>query len=622
MLVQALGLIVLGATALVHAQAPTRPIPHGSNVLFGRVLEIGTDAPVAGAVVTLTGYFDESDHSPEGLPQSLATPAASTPRSVMTTNDGSFFFRELPAGRYAISADAFGYLSNTYPMHVIELTNRDAPAEVPLRVWKLGAISGRVIDERGEPVVGVPVTAFRRETLGSGPKLSGDGAKAETDDRGVYRLAQLPPGNYVVGVLSSSTSLPASLAAAIDGSASNRDESWALTSTLIDGGSQVRSGEGQHAGDFVLVRPGPPPVLSPDGKMLTYFTTLYPGTANPADAAVIALASGEARDGIDVPIRFAPTVEVSGVVTGPDGPMNGLTVELQPANGLIVNSVVEPMGLPRAITDARGAFRFLAVSPGSYVLKAAYLVQGPPNSGSDISLWAAQPLTIGDRAIDGLTVAMKQGLHVSGRAEFEGASEAMLAGGLQLIVGLRPIGAQSWRSLPARSASDGTFTTPGDAPGRYVVFASAPSGWTFESVSLGGKPAPDDVIELDTTDLRDLVVTFSRKTTRVAGSIADPNGAADANADVIVFPADTTLWREGIINNRRGRLMHATSAGTFEFSGLATGEYYIAAVSARLVTDWQDPAFLERLISGATKFTLSAGQSPTLSLKTITPRAQ
>jgi hypothetical protein len=589
-------------------------------VLFGRVLEISTDAPVS-AVVTLTGYFDESGHAADGLPQSLASTLASTPRSVMTTPDGYFFFRELPAGRYSISAEAFGYLGNTYPLHLIEITNRDTPTEVPLRVWKPAAISGRVIDEQGEPVVGVPVTAFRRETIGSGPKLSGGVANADTDDRGVYRLAQLPPGNYVVGVLSSSMSLPASLATAIDGSASNRDESWALTSALINGGSQVQSGEGQRVGDFVLRRSGPPPLFSPDGKMLTYATTLYPGTASPADAAVITLESGEARAGIDVPLRFAPTVEVSGVAVGPDGPMNGLTVELQPANGLIVNYVVDPIGLPRAITDTSGAFRFLAVSPGSYTLRAAYVVQAPPNSGDpDVSLWAAQSVSVGDRAINGLTVALKAGFHVSGRVGFEGATESPLAGGQRLAVGLRPIGSESWRSLPGRPAPDGTFTTAGDGPGRYIVFTSDLQGWTLDSVSRGGKLAPDDVIELDTSDVRDLIVTFSQKTTRVAGSIADPNGAPDANADVIVFPADTTLWREGIINSRRARLMHATSAATFEFSGLAAGEYYIAAVSTRLVTDWQDPSFLARLIPGATKFTLAAGQSSTLTLKTITPR--
>ena len=49
----AAGFLVLGG-ALVRAQVPALPpIPKGTNVLFGRVLEIGTSQPVGGAVVTL-----------------------------------------------------------------------------------------------------------------------------------------------------------------------------------------------------------------------------------------------------------------------------------------------------------------------------------------------------------------------------------------------------------------------------------------------------------------------------------------------------------------------------------------------------------------------------------------
>ena len=223
------GLLVLGMAALVRAQVPGPPIPKGTNVVCGRVLELGTGQPVSGAVVTLVGYFEASGRPAERLPQSSMSPLASTPRSVLTTSDGSFFFRELPAGRYSVSADAIGYVSDTYPLRIVELTNRTTPTEVSLRVWRTGAISGTVIDEQGEPVVGVPVTAFHSVTSGAGLVLRDGVATVKTDDRGVYRLPQLPPGRYVVAVLSSSLSLPATLAAAIDETASNRAESTALT---------------------------------------------------------------------------------------------------------------------------------------------------------------------------------------------------------------------------------------------------------------------------------------------------------------------------------------------------------------------------------------------------------
>lgn len=89
------------AGALVYSQAPPAEIPKGPNVVFGRVLDWGSDTSVAGAVVVITGYFD---------PSGRATGASS--RSVITNGDGYFFFRKLPAAKYTITSSAFGYISS------------------------------------------------------------------------------------------------------------------------------------------------------------------------------------------------------------------------------------------------------------------------------------------------------------------------------------------------------------------------------------------------------------------------------------------------------------------------------------------------------------------------------
>ena len=313
--------------------------------------------------------------------------------------------------------------------------------------------------------------------------------------------------------------------------------------------------------------------------------------------------------------------------------MNGLTLELRPPGGAtsqvfrteqqggLTRSYAEMLGVGRALSDGNGRFRFLAVSPGSYNLQAVFIEQPEPTPGSaSVALSVSQPLAVGDRSITGLTIMMQEGAHVAGRAQFNGAAEPPLSQGQRLVIGLRPIGADLWRSLQGVARPDGTFRTGGDAPGRYIVYANDPPGWTLESVSRGGKPLPDDVIDLGTADVADIVLTFSRTPTRVSGSISSANRTADDSADVIVFPADTMLWREGIINNRRARLMHATSAATFEFSGLEPGDYYIAAVTTRSVPDWQDPSFLERLIPGATKLSLGSGEEKTVPLTTMTLR--
>jgi hypothetical protein len=237
-------------------------------------------------------------------------------------------------------------------------------------------------------------------------------------------------------------------------------------------------------------------------------------------------------------------------------------------------------------------------------------------------LWSSQPLTVGDKAIDGLTVALRAGVRIRGRVEFVGGESPMASGGFVGIL-LRPAsGAGIWRTVRTRITSGDTFTSAGDPPGRYFVGTFQTPGWTLLSVSRGGRLLADDVLDLEDEDVRDLVVTFTKQPTTVTGTIVDAAGAADASARVIVFPADTNWWREGIVNSRRVREARASSAAGFEFSGLPPGDYYIAAVGSGVVDRWDDPQLLERLVPGATKFTIESGASRTLALKSFTPRSR
>jgi hypothetical protein len=145
----------LGAT-LVQAQAPAPPMPNGANVLLGRVVEVGTDASVGGAMVTLIGHFDASGKPATPNPITREMPPN---LNVMTTAEGHFVFRNLPAGLFTITTRAFGYVSHDFPPMVVEVRDSPKPTELQLRVWKYAAIGGRVVDERGEPVTGIPAPA-------------------------------------------------------------------------------------------------------------------------------------------------------------------------------------------------------------------------------------------------------------------------------------------------------------------------------------------------------------------------------------------------------------------------------------------------------------------------------
>ena len=83
--------------------------------------------------------------------------------------------------------------------------------DVTLRVWKYGVIAGTVVDEAGEPVVGIAVRALIKNVVAGRTQYGNMQVipelvpAATTDDRGMFRLSQLVPGTYVVFVPSTQT---------------------------------------------------------------------------------------------------------------------------------------------------------------------------------------------------------------------------------------------------------------------------------------------------------------------------------------------------------------------------------------------------------------------------------
>ena len=620
----ALGTAVLGATLVLHAQAPAaQPIPKGTNVLLGRVVEMGADSPISGAIVTLFGFFDAAGKPVARIPQGLA--GASDGRSILTTADGYFVFRDLPAGRYTVGVRALGFAAIS-SSQVIEISDNEKPAPIPVRLWRYASIGGRVVDERGEPVVGMIVNALRRSTSGGRVVMSRAGSSVAsvgiTDDRGVYRIAELTPGDYAVGVLSTTTTMPVSVAGAMEPSAANVDAYSDMSLQLRGGGLSrtwgceecwASSSDGHRFGNLVLQRLGPTMPLAPGGQPLGFASSLYPGTSSVRDATLITLGSGESRTGIDVPIRFVPTVSVSGVVTGPDGPMKHQVVRLVPPG--VSLSDFDPSGIAIAVSDAQGVFTILGVTPGDYALSATFM-ELSQMGGVGRALSAVQPLAVGDSDITDLKLIVESGAKVSGRVAFKTQSASRPTQSMQVTLGaIDPLFS---RTFPALVQSDDTFRSIGHPPGRYTINATPPTGWFWQSTTLGGKPLADEIIPLGSSELTGLVITFGQATNGVFGTVTDANGLPDADALVVAFAADSTAaWRDGIFSTRRVRGMWATSKGAYEMATLAAGEYFITAVVSRTPINLRDPQVLERLIAGATRITLGAEDSKNIALKSV-----
>jgi hypothetical protein len=636
------------AISPVIAQTPPPQTPStGTGLIVGQIVEAASGRPIAGGVATITGAPLTSNSGPPRI-------------QAITGTDGRFVFRDLPKGSYTITATKGGYLEGAVgrrrpggQTQPIDLAEGERSGVLTVPMWRHGVISGTIVDEAGEPVIGIQVRTMRRGVVG-GLRRFTSGPSTSTDDRGVYRIPALVPGDYIVAVPSTQVAVPASALEEYRQAMQANDPSRnALMIALSEAGSMGPMGppgSSLQIGNQVqtLGRGPTPPPPAEDARTFAYPTMFYPAAISAAQAAIVALGSGEERTGIDLQVKPMPMSRVSGVVLGPDGPASTIAVKLIPAEA---EASATDIDTASTITDRNGQFTLLGVPPGQYVLRITKVprpstpardmtivqsgtgmmmgtigdpLAGPPPIPTDPTLWAVQPIAVGRSDVSGVTVSLRTGLRVTGRVEFDGTKEKPTAQMLgRLPVTIDPIEGRSSTPFisPGRiDAATSQFTTYGLPGGRYFVrIGGAPPGWTFKSATYQGRDVSDVPLDLDSSDIAGVVITFTDQPTELSG-IAQTVRGGDPDATILVFPSDNTGWINTGLNPRRMRAVRTGPSGAYKISGLPPGSYYVAAVPDELAGDWQDPKFLETLAPSASQVALDDGEKKTQNVRTTQVR--
>jgi len=600
--------------------ATTAPAPAGTAEISGVVLSADSaPQPMRRAVVTLSG----------GVP---------TPRSVITDDAGRFTFGRLAAGTYQVVARKAAYIAAPFGARKPGRTGMPVVladgqrTNLTITMFRGASISGQLRDAAGAPVSGVDVRAMDARTLLTNPDAAPVDL-ATTDDRGMFKIYGLLPGDYYVVALPLMTA---------------QGETVAPSASHIDSALAMLAGRQSQS-----MAPAAPQAIPARLSAVGFAPIFFPGTPNHYEAARVHVESGEDRS-VNFEITYVTMGAIEGVVSGNVPNLAAVRVTLIPS-GPRVSTVMSSTSLAGRPIDEQGRFRYSNLPPGRYRVVAradrasggaeATTLPTVVNNAASGGRSGGAPTPVvttstgtpvdylygfadvelrGEDQVD-VSIGLQPGGTMSGRIVFagtggtprpadlsstrptlslEGAWGSVSSNGLTM-------GTNLVSSPPSKMGTDGTFEIRSIGPGRFnfsAAFTSAadPWPWKLRSAVAGGRNLLDDAVELGPgMDVKDVVVTFSDARTEIAGTLQSVSGQPTTDYYIVVLPADRTMWRT---KSRRVLSVRPSTDGRFVFVDPPAGEYLIAALTDLDPLDLLDPSFLEQIAPAGVKLTVAEGE--------------
>src|SRR5262249_37314756 len=146
-------------------------------------------------------------------------------------------------------------------------------------VWKFASLAGTVTDENSDPIVGATVRVLRRTIVGGKRQLTA-GPSDTTDDRGMYRIGSLEPGDYLVALPMAMPGGGSPLDRILGGGGGGGGAvAFSVTmASSSSGGSSIST----SLGDLLSPADASTAGLTEDGHLLVFPTQFYPSAASPA----------------------------------------------------------------------------------------------------------------------------------------------------------------------------------------------------------------------------------------------------------------------------------------------------------------------------------------------------
>jgi len=276
--------------------------------------------PLTPGTATIRGHIVRADGPPiaHAEVRLISVDQPGNARVTLTDDSGGYDFETLPTGKYTLTATKTGFASREFgqqrasePGQSIQLKTGETRERVDIVLPRHGAITGRVVDENGEPLEGITVSVKEIRSAGGRSRLatvSGVTAR-QTNELGRYRVYGLQPGDYVV------------------------------SAEIVQAGSDDVRG---------------------------YPTTYFPGTINPDQAQRIQVGWSDEISNIDFALTPVRTARITGRTVTSTGEPFQAGVQMRPS-WRSTGAIAEAVGA-RAQPD--GGFEFVNVPPGEYIIQA------------------------------------------------------------------------------------------------------------------------------------------------------------------------------------------------------------------------------------------------------------